>query len=796
MSEGTVRSSQGLQMNRAKLRDLAFWGLMGLIVMAFVAWQWAPAHEFDWRYDEGLDAMKARLVLDGYSLYRDIWSDQPPLLTLLLATAFAVFGQSVLVGRVLVLLLSGLGLLAMGRIGRHLAGRPAALVMVVFMALMPHFHDLSRAILLSLPAIGVGLTALAAGFVYQSTGRPHWIAVSALLFGLGLLIKPVIAPLYLPLSALALLGTRHHRATPRERIRRWAVFSTAVAAPLFLTVVLSHPRAFLGQVVGTFTQTREACGFSLAENVAMVREYLLDADWGVCHAGLLSLAAVGLLSLAVRRRWYHLVPMGLWLAAVLLAVLFYWQLREHQLFLLMPSLAACAGIGVGQAATGLVASRRATATQRLLTLAGLVCVIATSCSVPLMVRQDFALWGASLAQRTSSKWLACRDVIRFLRSHAPLNSTIITDGVMLAFKAGHLVPPMLAVPSNRRLTAGKLDPNLLIGITEKARPGAIVFWEDRLELVTEYVDWVSANYCCVIGSDSVSKRVYIPCSHLVPLGAQLAAQFDLVGWDIDSDLARPGEAVTLTLYWRALAHTDADYHVFVHVGEHDPVARVDSAPRCGEHPTYRWQVGEQVVDRHLLIVREDAAPGVLTVWVGMYDVGTRHRLPVTDAGGSPVGDSLQLTQVRVGEPDYDAPSPGHPRNVTLGESVRLLGHDLSSAAAGPGDTVKVTLYWECLTPMETGYSVFVHLLGPDGKIYGQQDSVPWGGRLPTTHWVTGEVITDEYAVPVSQDAPAGAYTLLVGMYDLQTGMRLAAVDGDGTLLANNSVSLGQVTIHE
>jgi hypothetical protein len=283
-------------------------------------------------------------------------------------------------------------------------------------------------------------------------------------------------------------------------------------------------------------------------------------------------------------------------------------------------------------------------------------------------------------------------------------------------------------------------------------------------------------------------------SHLIH--AQMGGKFELVGWDISSPVVAQGHSVILTLYWRALAETDADYHVFAHLGTDDPVAQADGGPRCGEHPTYRWQLGEQVVDRHLLIIRDDADPSVLPLWVGMYDRGTGNRLRITNAQGNPLGDSLQLTQVRVGKPDYDQPSPAYPRNVTLGESIRFRGYDLPSVEAGPGDTVRVTLYWECLTPLETSYTVFVHLLGPDGKMYGQQDSIPWQGRLPTTHWVAGEVITDEYAVPVSQDAPAGAYTLLVGMYDLQTGIRLATIDADGTPLANDSVPIGQVTVNE
>ncbi|GAG36689.1 unnamed protein product, partial [marine sediment metagenome] len=130
-------------------------------------------------------------------------------------------------------------------------------------------------------------------------------------------------------------------------------------------------------------------------------------------------------------------------------------------------------------------------------------------------------------------------------------------------------------------------------------------------------------------------------SHLV--NARMGDELQLVGLDVDRAIIAQGDPVILTLYWRALAETEADYHVFVHIGGHDPVAQADSVPRCGEHPTYRWQVGEQVVDRHLLLVREDATSGVFPIWLGMYDFGTGSRLPVTDAQGKPGGNSLQLT---------------------------------------------------------------------------------------------------------------------------------------------------------
>ncbi|MEJ2263532.1 MAG: hypothetical protein P8X95_08800 [Anaerolineales bacterium] len=53
--------------------------------------------------DEGINLMKTVLVMRGYPLYDQIWSDQPPLLTYLLVAAFRVFGVEVNVGRLTVI---------------------------------------------------------------------------------------------------------------------------------------------------------------------------------------------------------------------------------------------------------------------------------------------------------------------------------------------------------------------------------------------------------------------------------------------------------------------------------------------------------------------------------------------------------------------------------------------------------------------------------------------------------------------------------------------------------------------
>ena len=68
------------------------------------------------------------------------------------------------------------------------------------------------------------------------------------------------------------------------------------------------------------------------------------------------------------------------------------------------------------------------------------------------------------------------------------------------------------------------------------------------------------------------------------------------------------------------------------------------------------------------------------------------------------------------------------------------------------------------------------------------------GRRPTTGWRPGEVIIDAYAMPIAANAPAGVYTLEIGLYDPITGARLPVVDESGTAVADHVVLETAVTV--
>jgi hypothetical protein len=86
------------------------------------------------------------------------------------------------------------------------------------------------------------------------------------------------------------------------------------------------------------------------------------------------------------------------------------------------------------------------------------------------------------------------------------------------------------------------------------------------------------------------------------------------------------------------------------------------------------------------------------------------------------------------------------------------------------------LYWQAVAP-PPDLVRFVQLVGPDGKIYGQQDSAPDGGAYPTRLWQPGEVVIETVSFPVQPARPPGRYQIHIGLYHPDTAQRLPLTSG-------------------
>ena len=122
------------------------------------------------------------------------------------------------------------------------------------------------------------------------------------------------------------------------------------------------------------------------------------------------------------------------------------------------------------------------------------------------------------------------------------------------------------------------------------------------------------------------------------------------------------------------------------------------------------------------------------------------------------------------------PTPEALAEVTVaGGPIRL--RSVAVAPAKVGEALAVVLYWEGLSPVTESYTVFTHLLGPDGQLVAQQDNLPVGGLAPTTTWTPGVLIRDPYQLAVPSTVAPGTYQLQVGLYTAEGRQLFTLTDG-------------------
>ena len=172
----------------------------------------------------------------------------------------------------------------------------------------------------------------------------------------------------------------------------------------------------------------------------------------------------------------------------------------------------------------------------------------------------------------------------------------------------------------------------------------------------------------------------------------------------------------------------------------------------------------------------------------------RYRFFIIDADGRPAPfGRANITQKDATLLTVDDVTIANRLDAPFAGRIRLLGYDLAAATAHPGESINLRLYWTSGGDVTQRYKAFTHLLGDTFNaaggnfLWGQADNEPAANTRPTTTWRNGEVIVDEYAIPVAPDAPPGTYRIEIGLYDPITGARLPVMGPDGAPVADHVV---------
>jgi hypothetical protein len=261
-----------------------------------------------------------------------------------------------------------------------------------------------------------------------------------------------------------------------------------------------------------------------------------------------------------------------------------------------------------------------------------------------------------------------------------------------------------------------------------------------------------------------------------------SGSLNLLGYAPPPDQIASGDRVSFDLFWQATAAPEADYILRWRLYGADGDMAVEETVPLSPYPTGRWRDRELEQVRYDLPVAPEFPAGDYTLSVNVLDA---HDAPTW-------AEDVTLARFEIVARDrlFTLPSDiAYPLDVTLGDVVHLRGFDLDVLSVQPRGQLPLTLYWQADGPTDLSYTVFVHLVGPDGMLFGQSDRPPVGGAAPTHTWARGQVIIDEIGLPVLADASPGTYHIAVGLYDPVSGDRLPVYDATGTELPNLQIVL-------
>ncbi len=189
-------------------------------------------------------------------------------------------------------------------------------------------------------------------------------------------------------------------------------------------------------------------------------------------------------------------------------------------------------------------------------------------------------------------------------------------------------------------------------------PGNLIRSQHRLTLPPETAPGPATVRLRLTNTNSGSEQVF-PIGRLdihpternftppdvvnLPLNATFAASGDEPGaaillgincstWNGTQCAARPGETVTLTLYWQAETPFDKAYTVFTHLLGPDETVLLN-ADHAPPKPSPAWVANEIITDSFTITLPPDLPPGSYPIEIGLYDAADPTFQRLTLPGG-------------------------------------------------------------------------------------------------------------------------------------------------------------------
>jgi hypothetical protein len=221
----------------------------------------------------------------------------------------------------------------------------------------------------------------------------------------------------------------------------------------------------------------------------------------------------------------------------------------------------------------------------------------------------------------------------YFRARSP--DTVLDQALFLFRVPQHPAPDWAAVCSGFPLSGQDIQarigqPGLRLIYYDCAASQVYPEGDDGQYLLLSGSDWPDEASLMLEGRDAGGRPIYVvlrsaerPSLEAAAGAVSVDGPLSFLAYELDGTEARPGEAVTLRTHWRVESVPDRPLSLMAHLLGPDgvPLAVGDGLGV----PLESWQPGDVIVQKHRLMVPDEALPGEYGLQIGAYWLDTMER---------------------------------------------------------------------------------------------------------------------------------------------------------------------------